>query len=147
MSGILDVFGIDWRLLLVNGVNFGLLMLALWYFLYAPITRTLNARRELVEKGVFDARRAQEELQAIEAARGEKLAAAAREADEALSQARRAAGEKERELLARGEAAASRLLAEAEAQAGEMKARALQESKEEVAKLIALGVEKAMAKK
>lgn len=147
MDAILHTFGIDWRLLLINGVNFGLLMLALTYFLYKPITRMLNERRALVERGVESAKRAQQELQGIEAARAGKLAEAAREADAALSEARRAAAAKERELVAKSEAAASRIVDEAEARASELKAQALQESKQEVAKLIVLGVERVMAKR
>lgn len=147
MSAILDVFGIDWRLLIINMVNFGLLLLALWYFLYGPLTKMMRERRELVAKGVEDAQKAQEELRNVEAARSGKLAEAAREADAALAEARKAAGAVHSELVAKSEASASRIVAEAEAQAGEMKARALQESKEEVAKLIVLGMEKAMAKK
>jgi F0F1-type ATP synthase membrane subunit b/b' len=40
------------------------------------------------------------------------------------------------------EAAAARAIAEAEAEGGELKNRAIQESKEEVARMIVLGIEK-----
>lgn len=147
MTGVLSTFGIDWRLLIINAVNFALLMAALWYFLYRPITDMLEERRMKVAKGVEDAQEAQRKLADIEGSRQVVLAQAGSEADQILMEARSAAEEKERDILARGEASASVLLRDASAEAQELKTRAIQESKEEVAKLIVLGMEKAMAKK
>ena len=147
MSQVLSVFGIDWRLLLINAVNFGLVLLALWYFLYAPVLKMLEERRKKVSDGVRDAESAKRELDEIEKSRAAVLAAAGRDAD-ALSAAARAAGaQKERELVQKGEAAAATLVRDAAAQAAEMKARSIEESKQEVAKLIVLGMEKAFKTK
>ena len=147
MSQVLSVFGIDWRLLLINAVNFGLVLLALWYFLYAPVLKMLEERRKKVSDGVRDAESAKRELDKIENSRAAVLAAAGRDAD-ALSAAARAAGaQKERELVQKGEAAAATLVRDAAAQAAEMKARSIEESKQEVAKLIVLGMEKAFKAK
>jgi len=142
MNQLLSAFGIDWHLLLINVINFGLLLLALWYFLYGPIVRTLEARRQKVAQSVIDADLAAERLAEIEASRADTLAAAGREADDVLSRARKAALEKERLQLAEGEAAAARIVAEAEAEGREAKARAIAESREEVARLVVLGAEK-----
>lgn len=146
MSSVLSTFGIDWRLLLINAVNFGILVVALWYFLYAPIMRSLEERRRRVTRGVEDAKAAEARLGEIEASRGEVLAQASREADKLLEEARAAAAHKERELREQGLAAAAAALKEAEAEAGELKAKALEESKKEVAKLIVLGIEKTQTK-
>src|SRR3989344_8562802 len=99
MQAILTVFGIDWHLLVINLVNFGLLLLALWYFLYTPLTGMLKKRREMVAQGVKDAERAAHHLARAEELRLEKVAEAGKEADAMLSHARKAAGEKERELI------------------------------------------------
>lgn len=147
MQAILDVFGIDWHLLVINLVNFGLLLLALWYFLYTPLMDMLRKRREMVARGVRDAEKAAHHLARAEELRLEKVAEAGKEADRMLSNARRLAGEKERELIAKGEAAAARVVAEAEAEARELKAGALRESRDEVAKLVVLGLERGIAKK
>ena len=147
MSQVLSVFGIDWRLLLINAVNFGLVLLALWYFLYAPVLKMLEERRKKVSDGVRDAESAKRGLDEIENSRAAVLAAAGRDAD-ALAAAVRAAGaQKERELVQKGEAAAATLVRDAAAQAAEMKARSIEESKQEVAKLIVLGMEKAFKTK
>lgn len=147
MGAILGTFGIDWRLLLINAFNFGLLMLALWYFLYKPVIALLEERRRKVSQGMADAAAAAEKLGQIEASRQQVLAVAGKEADGIIAEARSAAEAKERDIIARGESSAQALLKDAEAEAVELKSRAERESKQEVAKLIVLGVEKAMSGK
>jgi F-type H+-transporting ATPase subunit b len=147
MEAIFTTFGIDWHILLVQGVNFGILLAGLWYFLYGPILRMLEERRSKVAQGVEDAEAAGARLKEIEGARAHTLAEAGKEADELIAQARVSASAKEREIVSRAEAAAGEVAKEAEAQAREAKAKALAESKEEVAKMIVLGMERMLAKK
>jgi F-type H+-transporting ATPase subunit b len=142
MNSVLSTFGIDWRLLLINAVNFGVLMLALWYFLYSPVTAMLEERRRKVAKGVEDAQAAAVKLAEIEGSRKEVLAHAGKEADTIVAEARAAALHKEHEILAAGEQRAQQALKEAAAQALELKTQAIEESKQEVAKLIVLGLQK-----
>src|SRR3989344_1671421 len=127
MEQILTTFGIDWHLLLINAVNFGLLLAALWYFLYGPVMKMLEERRQRVVQGVRDAETATHRLSEIERSRAEVLARAGKEADSVLSTARTAGAAKERELLQKGEAAAAVVLRDAAAEAAEMKARSIAE--------------------
>ncbi len=142
MNALLAAFGIDWRLLLINLLNFGLLLAALWYFLYKPLTTMLEARRQRMIEGVRNAAEADRRIEEIEASRADMMAKAGRDSDEVLALARKSGVEKQRELVAQGEASQSAMLKEAEAQAKEMKNQAITESKQEVAKLIVLGMEK-----
>ena len=147
MSQVLSVFGIDWRLLLINAVNFGLVLVALRYFLYAPVMRMLETRREKLAQGVRDADNAARSLSEIENSRAEVLAAAGKDADALVAAARAAGAQKERELMQKGEATAATLMRDASAQAAELQRRSIEESKQEVAKLIVLGMEKAFKTK
>ena len=146
MEQIFHTFGIDWRLLLINALNFALALTVLWYFLYTPIMRVLEERREKVSRGVKDAEMARVKLKEIENSRGATLAAAGYEADGILASARAAGVEKERNITAQAENTAAALLKDAEAEAQELKHRAIEESKQEVAKLVVLGMERVMAK-
>jgi F-type H+-transporting ATPase subunit b len=142
MSAVFAAFGIDWRLLLIDSINFGLLLLALWYFLYSPLTKMLEARRQKVLLGVHDADAAAAKLADIQHEQSAMLSKAGAEADEVLAKARKAAEERGRAMLAESEAAAAASLQEASAQAAALKAEAIEESKKEVAKLVVLGMEK-----
>src|SRR4051812_16548186 len=147
MQQVLSAFGIDWRLLLINSINFVLLLGVLWYYLYTPLLRVLSERARKVAQGVQDAEEAKEKLASAEMSRTELLTSAGKEADDVLARARKAATEKEREILNAGEMSAATILKDAEAAATELKAQALAESKSEVAKLIVLGVEKTLKEK
>ena len=147
MEQLFEAFGIDWRLLLINVINFAVLVGGLTYFLYKPITNALETRREKMAQGVRDAEAAEVKLRGIESTRSEKLAEAGKEADSLLSQARDAGAKKGREMLDAAQAASARTVAEAEVQARELKNQALEESKQEIAKLIVLGIEKVATSK
>lgn len=147
MAQVFTAFGIDWRLLVINSINFGLLMLALWYFLYGPLLRILDERKKKVAQGVIDAEEAGRKLSEIEDSRKDILAGAGKEADGILIHARENASHKEHEIIAAGESAAARIVEEAQRQAQELKHQALAESKQETAKLIVLGMEKLMRQK
>ncbi len=146
MESILSTFGIDWRLLLINVINFGVLLFGLWYFMYGPIMQMLEERRQKVVKGVEDAEAASRERQEIESERSGVLAKAAQEADESLARARTAAAARERELVDEAGKRAESIVAQATAEAKEQKAKAIAESRDEVAKLIVLGMEKVLKK-
>ncbi len=142
MGQFLAAFGIDWRLLLINVINFGVLLYGLYYFLYHPLLKLLEDRRAKVQKGVHDAEAAAVALNQIESERSGMLADAGKEADEVLAKARANAQEKGQSMLAQSEVAAANMLKEAEAQAAALKVEAIEESKKEVAKLVVLGMEK-----
>jgi len=147
MDQLFAAFGIDWRLLLINAINFGVLLGGLSYFLYKPITSMLEARRQKVEEGVRQAEEAEIKLREIENSRSEILANAGAEGDTIIAQAREEGAKKGREMLDAAQAASARTTAEAEVQARELKNKAIQESKEEIAKLIVLGIEKTATSK
>jgi F-type H+-transporting ATPase subunit b len=147
MAELFEAFGIDWKILVINLVNFGGLVLVLWYFLYGPVIRMLENRRQKIAEGVAAAEKSKQELEKIEHSRAAMLAKAGKEADEVLSSARAAGNEKQREIVSAAEANAARVLSEAQAQAKEMKDTAIAESKQEVAKLIVLGIEKTLKEK
>ena len=54
---LLSKLGIDWKLLLAQVVNFGILLGVLTVFVYRPLLDLLDARRERIAKAMEDAGR------------------------------------------------------------------------------------------
>ena len=144
---IFHAFGVDWRLLLIQAVNFGVLLLALWVFLYKPLLKLLDERRAKIEKGVHDANLAEMKLEGAEAEKKTILVAASKEADALAERSRKALAEKEKQATADVEQKIARMMQGAEKESVEMKAQALVGAKEELARLIVLGVEKTLRTK
>jgi len=142
MEQLINTFGIDWKMLIVQIVNFSILLGVLWYFLYRPLVDLIESRRAQIIKGVADAERADVALRDADSKKTDILAQASIEAESIVASAREAGKAKEAELLKEGQAKYDRLLTEAGMKGEEIKRNALEESKEEISRLIVLGVEK-----
>ncbi|MDD2657633.1 MAG: ATP synthase F0 subunit B [Candidatus Pacebacteria bacterium] len=146
MSQLLSAFGIDWHLLLAQAVNFGIVLIALWYFLYKPVLAMLAKRQELVAKGVEDAGRASEMLAGADSEANSRITAAEGEAEGIVAAARETATAEKTRLLQEAEERAAAVARDAEARAAETAAKAKRESEREVARLAILAVEKILKK-
>jgi len=144
MQEILGIFGIDMRLLLVQAFNFGVLLLALWYFLYTPVTTMLEKRKRVIEEGVRDAEKVAEERENILAEKEAILADSTHEAGIMMDRAKERAEEKEASLLKASQERSDRMLEDARLKSEEEKRRILESSKDEMARMIVLGAEKVL---
>lgn len=144
MEQLISAFGIDARLILLQVVNFGLLMAVLSYLLYKPVLKVLAERQEKIAKGIKDAEEAGVAMaQATEEKRG-IIAAANKEAEAMAARAKDHAVVKGDELVAQAQVKAEQIAKEALLRSEEMKAAALKESEAEIAKLAVLAAEKVL---
>lgn len=142
MQQLLSAFGIDWHLLIAQTVNFIIVLIALWYFLYKPVLAMLAKRQALVLKGVEDAARAGDVLAGADNEALRRVTSAEQEAETIVSSARERATHEKARLLKEAEARAVAVTKDAEARASEVSARALRESEREIARLSILAAEK-----
>ena len=147
MQQLLSAFGIDWRLLIAQAVNFALVLVALWYFLYKPVLAMMARRQELIAKGVVAAQEAEEKLAHTDTTVMERLQAAETEADTIVAHARESAQSEKARLLKEAEARAAAVAADAEARASEVASRARRESERDIARLSILAAEKILKEK
>jgi len=146
MDQLLDAFGIDWKLLIAQMVNFGVLLVALWFFLYKPVMKTLDERAKKIAQGVEDAERATEKLAGADAEAAKVVATADEKATGIVANARTAAKEEASTIVKSAEERADRIAKDADARAKEAAAKALLEADKEIARLAVLAAEKAMRK-
>ena len=100
MSELIREFGIDWRLLLAQAVNFFVLLYVLKRFAYAPILNMLRKRRQEIEKGIELRDEAEKNLKEIGILKEEAIEEAKQEALGIVSKAETIAKEKKEEILA-----------------------------------------------
>ena len=144
MDQLFATFGIDWKLLLAQVVNFGVLFAALTWFLYKPVMKTRDERRAKIAKGIEDA-----EIASAKAAAADENAAivvkeASTQAEGIVSSARDLAGTEKARITKEAEARAAQIAADADARAKETQAKALRESEREIARLAVLAAEKVL---
>ena len=99
MNELLHEFGVDWKLLLAQAVNFFVLLVLLKKFAYGPILKLLRKRREEIRKGVLFTKEAGERLGQIEKKEEEVLGEAREQALKIVGEAEELAKKRKDELL------------------------------------------------
>ncbi len=144
MEQLIEAFGIDVRLIIIQTVNFGLLMVALTYFLYTPVLNMLKEREAKIAKGIEDAAAAEKALNEASEEKRAIVAAANAEAEAMAARATAHAAEKAEAIVAEANAKAAELAKAATLRAEEAKAKAIKESEAEIARLSILAAEKVL---
>jgi F-type H+-transporting ATPase subunit b len=144
MQELFSAFGVNWKLLIAQAVNFGIVLIALWYFLYKPVLAQLAKRQEMVAKSVADAKQAEELFAGADAEAEARVKAADTEAEKIVAAAREAAGTEKARLLKEAEERAALVERDAEAHAAESVAKARRESEQDIARLAILAAEKVL---
>ena len=73
MEQFVTQFGIDWKLMVAQLINFAILVFILGKFVYKPILKALDNRRKKIEEGVAFSEKAKSELENIETMKMESL--------------------------------------------------------------------------
>lgn len=144
---ILAKLGIDWKLLIAQGVNFAILFFVLRRYAYKPMLDFLGSRAERIEQGIKDADTAKEKLVSVVAEEKSILKQARSEAKQILMEAEQDAKTRAREREVEAEAKIKQLLADNEKQLAEEREKMLRDVRSEVVDLVTQSVEKVLLEK
>ena len=90
---ILTQFGVDWQHLLIQIINFAIILILLRVFLYKPVLKVLQERKDRIAKSLIDAEEIQKQLQTSEIERDKKLKKALEEAQGIINEAKESASQ------------------------------------------------------
>src|SRR4249920_871438 len=99
MYQLFAAVALDWRLLFIQALNFGLLLMVLSYYLYKPVLKIIDERREKIAEGVRTADAASRRLAEAKEEGDKQIGDAAREAGVLVAQARASAEERKSSIL------------------------------------------------
>ncbi len=80
MSELASQLGINWKLLVSQGVNFFVLLAALTFLVWRPLLRVMRERKDKIEEGLRDADEAKQKLGEIDGVMRERILEADRQA-------------------------------------------------------------------
>lgn len=146
MSELIKHFGIDWRLLLAQAVNFLILLWILKRFAYGPILRLLKRRKEEIEKGLRYTKEAEEALANVGTLKERILSEARSEALKIVSAAENAAKKRKEEILQEASQKAEVVVMEAKRLIAGEKAKMKESIYEEAEEMVRLGITKVLGK-
>lgn len=135
-------FGVNWKLLVIQGINFGLLLLVLYRFLYKPLFALLDKRQHVIETGLKDAENIAREKENIVKEKETILSYARAEGGKLSEELRKQAIEQEKKTLREAQEKSAAMFAEAREKAEAEREHLLRESEKEIARMAVLGAEK-----
>lgn len=139
---LLNAFGIDYKILLAQLVNFAILFFVLYKIGYKPIFTFLEDRRRKIASGVTMAEKAEAQLRAATEEKSALLAEAKKEASAIITKAHDAAEQKREEKIKQAKEEIAVIIAKEKEGLLAEKERTTKEIKAEIADLIAIALEK-----
>lgn len=139
--------GVDWKLLLAQVVNFGILLFVLKRYAYQPMLKMMDERTAKIERGLLDAEAAQVKLREMEEKEKAVLMEARAEAKKILVETDEAAKKRDALKVAETEERVKKLLADAEVKISDDRSKMLADAKGELAETVLLAVEKILKEK
>ncbi len=137
--------GIDWRLLIAQIINFGILLFILHRFAYKPMLSMLEKRESMIEKSVNDAKAIDEKLKTCEERVQEIGATARKDAASILEVAEKNAEQRRVQALEKTKEEVRGIVEQTRAMLAQEKTQMLGEVRQEVARLVVLATERVLS--
>jgi len=135
------LFNLDWQLIAdscLTIIAVVVLFFAFSYFLFDPVRKMLNDRKEKIQSELDDAKENMENAQALKAEYEEKLKNVEKEAEAILSEARRKALANENAIVAQAKEEAARILERARVEAELEKKKMADDVKKEMVSIASI---------
>ena len=132
----MEMLGIHWQKLIIQAINFAVVLIVLWKFAYKPIFNILEARKAKIADGLANADKIKAELAKTESERKRILEQAGDTANLMIEQAREAANRVREVETQKAIATAEQIIAKAREAAAQDHAKMLAELKREVGRLV-----------
>lgn len=147
MEQLIQAFGIDAKLIVIQLINFGILAGLLTYFLYTPLLTMIKKREEKIAQGMKDAEAAAAAKATADDEKKVILGQAHKDAEVVGANAKVYADQKAETIVADAHTKAEAVVRSAEAKSEEIKVQARKDSEAEIAKLAVLAAEKVLREK
>ncbi len=146
MEGLVQTFHIDWKLMIAQLVNFGIVLAVLYYFALKPLMKMMNKRSSDIEQSLENAKKVEEELRAADAKKEQVITEAKKEAQIIAANASKEAEKLREEKLHQTRTEMEKLATRAKEEIQSEKEQMLREAKQELADLVVTASSKVIGK-
>ncbi len=146
-AGFIGTLGLNWKLFLAQLINFAIVLLILWKWVFKPIGGALEARRKRIDDSLRKAQEIETRMQSAEKEYEQRLRQAQAESAKILRQTQAQAESAKQETADAARIEAERILADARAAIEADKERMFAELREETANLAVMATEKILREK
>lgn len=143
-AGLVEKFGIDWPLLLAQGVNFVIVAFVIWQFGLKKVLLTVKEREEKIADSLKNAERIKLELEATEKQQQETLQEASLEAKKTIAVAQEKAKTYIESQKEEARKQADEIIEKAKSSMALERQRVLNDARDEIASLVVLTASKVL---
>lgn len=147
MDSIISTFHIDWKIIIAQAVNFGVVFVVLYIFALKPLSKLMEERSEKIAKGISDAKTNATILEKTSAEYEEALSKARIEANKIFQDGKKEAEAKKVLMLEDAKKEVSTIIENGKKVLEVEKVKMVEEAKKEIITLAMLATEKLLSSK
>ena len=145
-GGVSGTLGLNWKLFAAQLVNFGILLVVLWKFVFIPVAKKMQERTSKIDKSLKDAQDIEVQKKQFAEWKDQEMAKARKQAAEVITASQTEAGKVRQQILDQAKAEQEKLVKQAKEQIASEKNQALSDIKSQVADMITGAAEKILRK-
>lgn len=142
MDSFIQTFHIDWKILIAQAVNFGIVFAVLWLFAYKPVKKLMKERSDKIARGVNDAKQNKELLEKTQKAYDDVLAKARIESNEIFQQGKQEAEKNKAVIIESAQEEVAIMIKNGKKSLDAEKEKMLDQVKKEIISLVVKATEK-----
>jgi len=147
MESIINTFHIDWKIIIAQAVNFGIVLAVLYFFALKPLNKLMAERSEKISKGVTDAKQNAELLLATKTEYDTMLNKARTEAQTIFQEGRKKSDAKRAEMLESAKEDVKTIIENGKKTLEAEKSKMVEEARKEIISLAMEATKKILAKR
>ena len=147
MESIISTFHIDWKIIIAQAINFGVVFVVLYIFALKPLSKLMSERSEKIGKGIDDAKTNAELVAKAKIQYDEAIAKAKSEANKIFQEGKKEAETKRASMLEEAKKEVDTLIANGRKTLEADKIKIVEEAKKDIATLATLASEKILSSK
>ncbi len=147
MESIINAFHIDYKIIIAQMVNFGIVFAVLYFYAIKPLSKIMKERGEKIEKGVSDAKTNAEILDKTSREYEEAIGKAKAEANEIFQEGKKEATAKRAAMLEEAKNEVALVIENGKKTLEAEKIKMVEEAKKEIVELAMRATEKLIAGK
>jgi F-type H+-transporting ATPase subunit b len=147
MNEFIETFHIDWKIMIAQVINFGLVFLALYLLAAKPLKKLIQERGEEISKGLTDAKLNAETLKNTKEEYNAMLISARNEANTILQNTKKESSVKKTEMLEQARMEVATMIENGKKSLEAEKIKMVAEAKKEIVSLVVQTTEKLIESK
>ncbi len=142
MDSLITTFHIDWKIIIAQAINFGIVFAVLYMFALKPLKKLMAERENKIAKGVEDARINAEMVANTKKEYDAVIAKAKAEAHELFQEGKKDAEAKKAEMMEKAKMEVAGLIENGKKTLENEKVKMVEEAKKEIVSLVVAATEK-----